>query len=62
MSGLALILIAGDKHSRTNAEKIRAWLTGDGSHHRQHIEALVADWRDRNFLTKEDAAALVGRA
>lgn len=62
MTGLSLILLAGDKHSRQNAANIRAWLTGDGAHHRPHLEALIADWRDRKFLTKEDAAALVGRA
>lgn len=61
MSGLSLILLAGDKNSRQNAINIRAWLTGDGSHYRPHLEALVADWRARKFLTKEDADALVSR-
>jgi len=53
---LAMILLRGD--SKRNAEKVRAWLTGDGSHHRPHMDELIDDWMARGYLLREDAAEI----
>jgi hypothetical protein len=53
MSDLSLILISGD-HKR-NAEKLRAWLAGDGAHHMPHAAQLVEDWKRRGYLDADGA-------
>lgn len=59
MSGFGLILTAGDKHSRANADKIRAWRKHSDQRPPRDFTLFVRDYERRGFLAKGDADALV---
>jgi hypothetical protein len=56
VTGHELTLIAGPKHSRRNAELIRAWLR---NYPAADTNPMIRDWYKRNFLTEEDAKGLI---
>lgn len=59
MSTHATTLIAGAKHSRSNADKMRAWFVTRPDMAKANRVAYVRDYERRKFLTKEDADRLV---
>jgi hypothetical protein len=61
VTGYSLILIVGPQHSRSNADKIRAWATAEKTRP-EHLREFVRDWRDRKFLAPKEADALIAGA
>lgn len=63
MSAYDSILIAGPKHHRANAERVRAWRRESLTlANRGMFELAVKDWQSRNYLSAEDAAKLLEEA
>jgi hypothetical protein len=60
MTALSMILLAGAKHSKSNAERILQWAREEQKP-RDHVVAFVQDWKARAFLTADDARDLINQ-
>jgi hypothetical protein len=60
VTALSMILLAGAKHSKSNAARILQWAREEQKP-RDQVVAYVNEWRSRSFLTAEDARDLISQ-